>query len=159
MTRPTTVRPRPSTNWATAMQMPDYSDGPAGADFIAWAEEHGLQPRAEEQNGHRRLTLTSSDGLTRPIEPHTWVIVHRYTNEPEVIETCTPEYFAATYEQARPLIIETYTTGAGCEHRWRARHRTNGEIIATGESYTDRRALEQAIQVLWPDLLSYTVHP
>lgn len=159
MTTPTTVRPRPSTDWASAMQMPDQTDGPGGDAFLAWAKDQGLQPNVQEQAGQRRLTLTGSSGLTRPVDPGTWVIVQRDARGQVFIETCTPEYFADMFEPARPLRVETYRTvdrlDAGdnlLEHRWRVVHTSNGEIMASGEGYTDRRARDHAIQVLWPDL-------
>jgi hypothetical protein len=151
------------------MQMPDHTDGPGGDAFLAWAQEQGLQPDLQDQAGQRRLTLTGSSGLTRPVEPGTWVIVQRDARGQVFIETCTPEYFADMFEPARSLRVETYRSGTTevpelgetehahvptgpIEYRWRVRHTSNGEIMASGEGYTDRRARDHAIQVLWPDL-------
>lgn len=54
----------------------------------------------------------------------------------------------------RPLIVETYSRKGvlGRRHYWRVRHTSNGEILGSGEAYSDPRARDHAVDVLWPDL-------
>src|SRR5690606_33936769 len=57
----------------------------------------------------------------------------------------------------RPLRAEVYRTVEGnttqhCAHRWRVVHTSNGEIMASGEGYADKRDRDHALNVLFPDL-------
>ena len=57
----------------------------------------------------------------------------------------------------RPLVVETYSTRRALfsnkrEYRWRVRHKSNSEILASGEAYADPRDRDHAVDVLWPDL-------
>lgn len=132
MTTPTTVRPKPSTDWATAMQMPDHHDGPAGDAFLTWAKNHGLQPNVQEHAGQRRLTLTGSSGLTRPLR------VETYRTQ---VDGTLVHLASGTAEQH-----------TAHEYRWRVVHTSNGEIMAAGEGYIDRRDRDHAVATLWPGL-------
>lgn len=61
-----------------------------------------------------------------------------------------------------PLRVETYRTETPAtdlpdsdvlvEHRWRVVHTSNGEIMASGEGYTDRRDRDHAVATLWPGI-------
>jgi hypothetical protein len=55
---------------------------------------------------------------------------------------------------ARPLIVETYSRVGllGRRYYWRVRHTSNGEIMAGGEPYSSKKARDDAVDVLWPDL-------
>lgn len=159
MTTPTRVRPRPSTDWAEAMQMPNHDDGPGGQAFLTWARQQGLQPSLQEPSGHPRLTLTGTSGIARPVDPGTWVIVQRDTRDQIFIETCTPEYFTEMFEPARQLRVETYRSvhrlddsAAKVQYWWRVVHTSTGENMGYGEGYASRTDRDHAVQVLWPDL-------
>lgn len=64
----------------------------------------------------------------------------------------------------RPLRVEVYETRRAIEsepddfvhivieHRWRVVHTSNGEIMAQGEGYADRRDRDHAVHVLFPDV-------
>lgn len=57
----------------------------------------------------------------------------------------------------RPLIVETYSTRRALlsnkrEYRWRVKHKSNGEILASGEGYRLQPDRDHAVDVLWPDL-------
>lgn len=57
----------------------------------------------------------------------------------------------------RKLIVETYSRKRALlsgkrEYRWRVRHKSNGEILCSGEGYSDSRDRDHAVDVLWPDL-------
>ena len=68
--------------------------------------------------------------------------------------------FRETYEEAtdRPLRVEvyervdviTYSGVSETEYRWRVVHTSNGEVMASGEGYADRRDRDHAIEVLFP---------
>lgn len=78
----------------------------------------------------------------------------------------TPDEPKATYPASapirgtlgnRPLVVETYSTKRALfsnkrEYRWRVRHKSNSEILASGEAYADPRDRDHAVDVLWPDL-------
>ena len=55
------------------------------------------------------------------------------------------------HPEPRPLRLDTYRDTAG-EHRWRVVHTSNGETLAAGEGYTDRRDRDHAARILVPDL-------
>ena len=38
------------------------------------------------------------------------------------------------------------------DHRWRVVHTSNGEVMASGEGYVDKRDRDHAVKVLHPDL-------
>lgn len=55
----------------------------------------------------------------------------------------------------RPLIVETYSRMSLRGRRrfhWRVRHTSNGEIMASGEAYSDKRDCLHAVGLLFPDL-------
>lgn len=72
----------------------------------------------------------------------------------------------ATYPEAvpirgnldpRPLVVETYSTRRALlsskrSYGWRVVHKSNHEIMASGEMYSDARDRDHAVDVLWPDL-------
>lgn len=166
MTTPTLVRPK-AIPAVPAMQVPPLTDQPALARFLLWAQTHDLSPNAD--GTPPGLTLDAGTGNPRPLEPGTWVIVQRDARDRPYLETCDPQHFADSYEPVRPLRVETYrsrttevTTLGDLEpttlpaepgdYRWRVVHTTNGEVMASGEGYTDPRDRDHAIELLWPDL-------
>lgn len=61
---------------------------------------------------------------------------------PPLVRSFTVE----TYQKAWPPL-----TGDAIEYRWRARAR-NGEIIASGEGYADKRDRDHVIELMWPGI-------
>lgn len=62
-----------------------------------------------------------------------------------------------THMEPRPLKVETYRIKRAMlsrrtEWRWRVRHTSNGEIMASGQGYANRSDMYDAINVMWPDL-------
>jgi hypothetical protein len=58
----------------------------------------------------------------------------------------------------RPLIVETYSTRRALlsskrQYHWRVRHKSNGEVVASGEGYAAARDRDHIVDVLWPDLV------
>lgn len=78
----------------------------------------------------------------------------------------TPQDPKATWPEAtpirgnlgnRPLVVETYSTRRALlsskrSYGWRVKHKSNGEIMGSGEMYSDARDRDHAVDVLWPDL-------
>ena len=66
-----------------------------------------------------------------------------------------PLYLAA---EPRPLRVEVYETTdlfaepPAPDHRFRIVHTSNGEILAHGEGYVDKRDRDHAVALLHPDL-------
>lgn len=56
--------------------------------------------------------------------------------------------------ETRPLIVETYSRVGllGRRYYWRVRHTSNGEAMSSGEPYSSKKARDDAVDVLWPDL-------
>lgn len=57
----------------------------------------------------------------------------------------------------RPLVVETYSTRRALlsnkrSYGWRVVHKSNHEVMASGEQYNDSRDRDHAVDVLWPDL-------
>lgn len=57
----------------------------------------------------------------------------------------------------RPLYVETYSTRRALlsnkrAYYWRVVHKSNGEIVASGEGYAAARDRDHIVTVLWPDL-------
>jgi len=55
----------------------------------------------------------------------------------------------------RPLRVEVYGLVPDTDpqpYRWRVVHTSNGETMASGEGYADRRDRDHAVEVLFPDL-------
>jgi len=52
----------------------------------------------------------------------------------------------------RPLRVEIYEAAdsLAADYRWRVVHSSNGEIMASGEGYADRRDRDHAVNVLFP---------
>ena len=61
-------------------------------------------------------------------------------------------------ESGRPLRVEVYETTdlfaepPAPDHRFRVVHTSNGEILAHGEGYVDKRDRDHAVALLHPDL-------
>lgn len=60
--------------------------------------------------------------------------------------------------EVRPLRVEVYESTVFAddhwpekvEYRWRVVHSSNGEVMASGEGYADRRDRDRAVEVLFP---------
>ena len=80
------------------------------------------------------------------------MMIHHDPDEPQA--TWPPSTPIRGNLDARPLIVESYSRKGvlGRRHYWRVRHTSNGEILASGEAYSDPRDRDHAVDVLWPDL-------
>ena len=78
------------------------------------------------------------------------------------MQDCNPETVVQRLEEVaesgRPLRVEVYETTdlfaepPAPDHRFRVVHTSNGEILAHGEGYADKRDRDHALSLLHPDL-------
>lgn len=129
-----------------------YAEQPVDGVTLGWIST----PNGRRPNGEMHTANTIASNIWEPDGHLICAVVNEWAHQ----QFGTPAPGDPMIPKAgRPLRVEVYTKvvhlGGGPlerrDYRWRVRH-SNGEVMAHGEGYVDKRDRDHAVKVLHPDL-------
>ena len=128
-----------------------YAEQPVDGVTLGWIST----PNGRRPNGEMHTANTIASNIWEPDGHLICAVVNEWAHQ----QFGTPAPGDPMIPKVdRPLRVEVYETTdlfaepPAPDHRFRVVHTSNGEILAHGEGYADKRDRDHAVKVLHPDL-------